>query len=577
MGDAVYLEALQAIDRDACAKWVQAQGAPISDEAWKDQEATWRSLPLLGSTELQKLTLEALVSAQGPTVSGDTPLHLTLWRGRFDVENGRHCDTTLYAFADWLESKGHLVVDKGAGWVACPTVNRDGKRVNGSTMAMTALNLDNDGRGSWDKLLAVLDRIGTAYIVYQSGGWSPDAQKWHLLVPLAQPFDTSSAEKIVAWKRGYNACRVVFGALAELTGEGFDPTTETPSVPVFVTERRKEEDPPRKVIFHPGHSLDFETLSVSLPIPPEEEHSSREHASVIIVEALSDEKLEAIVQTLCEPMSKILSGRRDLYLSLPGALLDRGLEPDDVREIVEEISLRCPGDPDYTDAEVASKHREHLHCTETTISKYERGERYLRIGTIVENWLPVARAIDAAIPNPENVSILARFEAPTSVVGTNTEIPAATFDPIDFRKSLRTLVSKKKRAADFHNRVRGVVLGALLDGEDLIPRVGGEPVEDSNGEPYSRESALETVVRMMAFKFPIGFKAKSLFDTAIREFLRPSVKVMLDAGETDNKLMALAKQTFEQALVSRIKREDRDRKERLAFADRLDRALQTED
>ena len=575
-----------SISRAACNRWLQVQGVDKDDAAAADQaKQRWQQLPLLAHPDVLALSLNALEGARGAQVDSGTPFPSMIWYGgATDTYAGYRFKGTVGDFVTHvLRARAEEIAPKRCGWVVTPTSSTDGHRVNASTTAVHALNLDCDGRGNWDRLLSELGRLGIAYIAYQSGGWSPSTPKWHILLPLAHPFDTSSTDKLAAWKASYNTARTVFGVVGGLSGEGFDPTVETPCIPIFITERRQESDPPRQVVWAPGHALDLIALIAALPPPEAEPHLLMPPRALQKVQApLDDDRLEHVVSVLEGPMSKILSGRRDLYLALPGALLDCGLAPDDVLAIVEEISLRCPGDPRYTPSEVNSKHREHMHCAETTIGRYDRGETYSRIGTVHESWPEVARAIDEALPDPNVEALLAKLgqrdrggralpPALAAPAPTQSEIPARAVEPAAttslsaLHQQLAKLRNRKLRSKDIEQRIRGVILGALLKGEDLIPYIEpGVPVRDREGRPIDRDRSIAMAMSMVAFKLPAGTKFE-----ALAQIICPSLFAMVREGETLDTLLRVAARTFLKSSGKKIRQDAEEKVARSVYAEKL--------
>jgi hypothetical protein len=612
----LFLATLRAVDRGACARWIKAQGVPVDDaqqlEAAKER---WRAAPILASDTLQGFARRVLSASAGVPVSGTTPFRATCWRGKFDVGDpercvncgavrqehaGRDCrgfkgqepgldvETTLGEFVDWLRERAGVVAEKGSGVVCCPTVSRDGRRINESTLAMTAVNLDCDGRGDWTSLLAELDALGIAYIAYQSGGWSTTAHKWHILIPLSRHFDTSTPEKITLWKSVYNACRVVFGSLANLRGEGFDPTIETPCTPVFVTERRKESDPPRQVAWRPGRALDADLFASAVPAASEELLSIERAPRNTEADPLEDARVEEIIAGLCEPVSRYLSDRRELYLALPGALLDRGVVPDDVLTICEEVSFRCPGDPRYSRQDVAKRHREHVHCAETTIARFERDGSYTRIGTLASRWPDVARAIDRLLPDPELDEMRARIIAattraraaqqPTVTVQPKFLEPVAVAPPRSpvaqpetLRRHLKALARRKLKSEAAEDQILGVVLDALVkrEGEDLTPRLeDGSLVRDARGQFIDRDAAVSMAARSAAYKLPPG----TLYED-VAEIFRPALFASLRAGESLSTLARYAEREFTRAADDKVRKDQERDQQRAAAGDRLQAAM----
>jgi hypothetical protein len=573
---AAFIAALRDTGRGARERWLLVQGVDRDDAALvQSLSEKWQRLPLLTHPSLRSLALRALAAARGGAVDASTPFPSMLWvGGASDTYGGKRFKGTVGDFVERiLRARAEVVAEKRCGWVVTPTSNTDGHRVNVSTPAVHALNFDCDGRGEWGALLVALETLGLAYIAYQSGGWSSAAPKWHVLLPLAAPSDTSSPERIEAHKRAYNAARVILGALAELPGEGFDPTVETPCVPVFITERRRAEDPPRRVVWRAGAALDLTALLAALPEVPRDLEPPRERRERDESEALDDARLEQIVAAICSSMEKILSGRRDLYLGLAGALIDRGLAADDVRAVIEEVSKRCPGDPRYTRREVEERHRQHLHDCETTINKAEAGGDYTRIGTIVDRWPDVARAIDSVLPNPEwaeSVAWLESLRAPLPAPARPSWSPSSTIPlrpqlavpvvarvvPVelgDLRAEVRRIRDLKLRGEDFRQRVRGFILKAVLVGDDPVPRIDGKPVDDDHGEPYNRERALEVAV----WAIVSNADPRVLSQDSMVELMRFSAKRTLADGEVFSSVQSVIESAFKLATDLRCKNERR--------------------
>ncbi len=499
--DEIFLTARRATDRKACDRWVKEQHITNNSPDYEPAKERWRNVPWLLDPQLAAYAQSVLAESRGTLVHSHDPMPAMIWYGGAMDTHGGHqfLGTTQEFITHVLEARAQEVAAKRCGWVVTPTSSVDGRRTNASTTAMHALNLDCDARGSWTALQGALTGLGIAHILYQSGGWSPTSPKWHVLIPLARPFDTSSPEKIEAWKSAYTSARVVLGALGGLIGEGFDPTVETPSIPVFVTEKRDVNDPPRQILYRLGYALDIEALVQNLPeIVDEDDLQARgsSHRLDEEIEALADARLEEIVTALCGSMAKILSGRRDLYMAIPGALLDRQVLADDVIAIVEEVSDRCPGDPRYTRAEVSEKHREHVHCARTTIDKYERGDTYTRIGTIAERWPEVASAIDRVLPDPFAEALLSalRPKHPAAVAtGSATETQASsestTSENTRPRKKLtplgRALSPIAKRlleAEDVARKLRGFLLDCLVRGVAFAEGADESDIEEWTAE-----------------------------------------------------------------------------------------------
>lgn len=577
-----FLAARQAASRGECDRWLKSRGVDRGNAAaYAATRREYSALPLLLDPTLERLAWRAVATARAQALSGSEPFPSMVWYGgATDTFGGHRFKGTIADFVEHvLAARSREVAPKRCGWVVTPTSNVDGHRTNASTVAVHALNLDADGTGEWHHLLEVLEELDLAAILYQSGGWSPSTPKWHALLPLARPWSTSTIDGADEWKAAYHTARVVLGALARLPGEGFDPTVEAPSVPVFVTEKRSADAPPRQVVWRPGHALDLDALVGALPPIPTDAPRAASPLRAAEIEPLDDARLEEIVEALCGPMQHILSGRRDLYLCLPGELLHRGVAQDDVRAIVEAVSDRCPGDPEYSAREVDDRHREHLHCCETTIARHERGGLYTRGGVLADRWPEVAVALDSVVEDPEVRRgreicrrMRERAEArKTTVAGEATpKRRASSVNLDDLVAQLRQLRRKKKCSPDFDDKIRGEVLDALLRRRDLSLYDGERPVVDSRGVAFDRRGALKVAMWMVGSKLPLGTEFED-----IAEIVRPSVCAMLGEGEAADDLMAWAERCFLAAVgrkgdaeerVATRKRAGRDRRREEMFA-----------
>jgi hypothetical protein len=591
--DALFLRVREQVSRNAGQRWVKLRGLKEGMPGYEAALADWRRLPLLGDTALQQHARQVLEGSLGRTITTDAPFPAMLWYGgATDSHEGVRFKGTFLQFVEHvIVARSNEIAAKRSGWVVTPTSNMNGWRGNASTTAMHALNLDCDNNGDWTKILTLLDALDMAYIAYQSGGWTPTTPKWHLLIPLAQPFDTTTTEKIKLWKALYAHCRVVFGALAELVGDGFDPTVEAPSVPVFITERRNASDPLRQVVWRTGRTLDLMGIAALLPIP-EEAVEQEIIYGVVPVEAkpLGNEQLDRIIESLVEPMSKILSSRRDLYLALPGALLDRGIVAEDVMSIVDEVSRRCPGDPRYTSTEISDRHREHVHCAQTTISKFETGDLYTRIGTIATNWPSVAHAIDDVLPDPKlkgirdlvdkmsgrtppssAASAIVTLSPATAVTPSIISVPVEV--PIDLdalRKRLVNLKKAKLKSPNIYQKVRGFIIESLLNGEDLVPFIEladgtKKSIEDANEKIIDCNGAVKIAMGLIAFKLPPGTPFSAVVELA-RRSLYATAK---EHGQSFETICNRAEHAFLRSFGARVELDDQKFKQ--ATYDRLDR------
>lgn len=378
--------------------------------------------------------LTALAEARGVLVDGSTPFPATLWLGgATDTYDGRAFTGSIAQFVALLEARATVIAPKRTGWIVEPTTNPTGRRTNQATLALHALFLDADGTGEWHSLIAELKTLGLAFIAYQSGGWSSQVPKWRVILPLTRPFDTSNEQKQTAWKTLYTHCRVVFGTLAQLKGVGFDPATETPCSPWFLTERRAASDTTRQVIWQAGYSLDLTALCLALPdVPATEIYDNGEAIQPVVGEKMNDVRFRTLVQTLTVYTSSIPVGRRDLYLALTGALLDRGVSPADTLAIVEAVSANYPRSH-------PEKHRDNVHNARTTIARWCAGERVTRIGTLNTVAPVLAHVLDRVLPSAAQQIATATSAIIEARLPTPTVPPKPLAPTIKLRRGLSEL------------------------------------------------------------------------------------------------------------------------------------------
>jgi len=470
-----FLSARAATDRGAYLRWFKTQGIDKNDSvAVAAAVAQWRSLPLLQIPGLLPLAQSALEAAKGRRASGGDLFPGSVWlRGARDTDDGRDFTGKLGQFVKVLHHRATLVAPKGRGWVFEPTTNPSGRRTNEATVAMHALFLDCDGTGTWDKLLAALDALGFAYVAYQSGGWSPAVPKWRVIFPLHAPFSTTTEVGIRQWKGIYNHARIVFGAVADLLSVGFDPATETPCCPWFLTEKREENDPERQVVARTeGYALDLAALALALPEIPDEEPEYAVQSSAEKL-TLSEERQVEIIDALAAVTNHVPIGRRDLYLALPGVLLDRGVPPDDVFAIIEGVSASYP-------RHHAEKHADNLHNARTTITRWEAGTHYTRIGVLNTVAPDVAAVLDRVLPNlatkgiADNVAAQLAQPATPLLSPENERIAQHALAVVhrlpklsNFGRAASKLAGKLKQSKRDEMRLSGLLIECFIKGAAL--------------------------------------------------------------------------------------------------------------
>lgn len=529
--DEKFLAARRATDRGAFNRWLKERG--VEDKQAVDAaKEVWRRLPILTDPSVRELSMRALGAARGRVVDDSHVLHYRTWRGCTNVTDGETGTTTIAEFVAGLHTLAERVRAKGTGLVFEPVTNTDGQRINESTIAMHALFLDCDNRGTWDRLLEQLDALRFCSVAYQSGGWSPSTPKWRVVLFLAHPFDVAGETRRETWKTFYDHARVVFGTVGELLGEGFDPATSTPCNPWYLTERRSVSDPPRLVRWRTGHLFDPVAFMQALPpVPVAVREGAAKSGAVERVE-LDDDRLAAIVDKLVTVTSNVPANRRELYMSLTGALLDRGLDPDDVRAVIEGVSSSYPR-PD------AKKHADHMRIAETTIACFENDRPYTRIGTLNADFPEVAQVIDDVVPDPVTAAIresLTRVPTSSALTASAAAVPpppppVVALTAKQLRAKLCRLLRKskarlkryeqtppkttKERVAQSWAKFDTIMLARLLDNRALddVHAIDGFTVGDSDN---AINHAMALVGRAAPAKTPFDHEAvRAVVDTPL--------------------------------------------------------------
>lgn len=568
---AAFIRARRGCNRVAKGRWLKAQGTAPGLPNYEALKTQWERSRWLLAPDVVELSYEALAAARGPIFNGGEPFVATMWPdGRQDTYGGLPHVGSILDFAYWLVDRAEEIAEKGAGRVFTPTTNSDGHRANESTLSLHALMLDADGRGGYEKIVKILDELQFCYILYESGGHTLELPKWRLVLPLTQSVLTTTEQERDWWKQAYGTARTVFGSLAGLLGEGFDPNTETPCAPWFVTEKRTPDAPNRQVIFNAGHALDLNKLTGLLPAYPVEIKTISRSQQTREIILRQDVQVEAILDALVPVMQKILSDRRDLYMALPGTLLDKGVGPDDVRAVIEELSLRCPGDPSYTPAEVDEKHREHMHCAETTIRRYEKRATYTRVGTLYDRWPEVVFALDKALPNPMlewarklcasgrvalsestvvnvDTAKLKSVEATTKTVQNNGHRTIRTLPTEAELKQLMVayrnarLKTREGEEADEKDIANGFLMKRLLAGDPLVEEDDPEPLQ------ISVTSAIARVASILAYILPQNAPLMAVVNIAFKSLTKKR--------DFEGDSFQFFQQCYENCLADRLRRE----------------------
>lgn len=260
-----FLHALRATDRQSLNRYVAERGGTQDVARRGALKAEFNRLPLLVDEGLRRMAYRALSVSAGLLVIATTWIEWASvkqnWGGRQWTMTWEHYG---YRHMTWAQ----LVAAKGEGPAYSPTSNATGYRNNANTLEMHALHLDADGVGDWSALLQVLAGMGFAFLAHRSGGHTPALPKWRIILPLTRHFRTEGEQGVLAWRTAYASARVIFGALAQLTGPGFDPATDGPHHPWFPAARRKVEDPMREVFQNHGATLDLHALLAQSPAQP---------------------------------------------------------------------------------------------------------------------------------------------------------------------------------------------------------------------------------------------------------------------------------------------------------------------
>ena len=515
-----FLQAREKITRGARERWMKAEGLGPDDREVAD--AKWAALRLLDDEELRAFALGALSQARSGHVTTTTAFPLTLWTGGAEhTRGGRAFRAPISDFVQLLRDRARSTAAKKEGWVVEPTTNFDGHRTNASTLAIHALFLDCDGTGDWYQLTRVVRGLGLACILYRSGGHTVTLPKWRAVFPLTALHDTSTEAGRAAWRQIYLSARVLFGALAGLTNVGFDPATDVPCTPWFLTEKRLPTDPDREVYFWEGAALDLTALALVLPPVDELAVLTPHTRAAPTALTLDDERREEIVDALSAVTASVPSDRRAIYLALPGVLLDRGVDPDDALAICEDVSARYPRSH-------PEKHADNIHCARTTVSRWEHDGVVTRIGTLQTIAPDVAQALDKVLPNPATLAIQRSVDALLGPPAENTtpsslntsapppppsdggKRPPRTQVPLG--KELAPIVGRLLRHHKAERRIEGFLIDRVLR---------GEPLQSSDTSTEEVDALVQQTCRALGYHLPreswqavLDLLARSLLDFA---------------------------------------------------------------
>lgn len=193
-------------------------------------------------------------------------LTVSSWPDGYSKDPAQEGLLTIADFAEILVEQGKKESPKAKAEIFGLFASSDGKRTDASVSAIYGIGLDCDGTGTWDRLRAILDKVGVGYIFYQSASWTPETPKWRCILGLDQPFEIKSPEDRQKWKMIYGYVRALIGTLAGLKGVGFDFKVDNVSRIWYVGTRITNDAPARQVVWAPGTALSLEKLLIASPI-----------------------------------------------------------------------------------------------------------------------------------------------------------------------------------------------------------------------------------------------------------------------------------------------------------------------
>src|SRR5262249_38103897 len=137
----------------------------------------------------------------------------TIFGSKFAAASGVYHKVTWSDFAASLafsRTDGRPLTKETAP-LFIPGRTSDGTRRDASVLELYQLILDSDTGAPWDKLKALLDADGSAYVFYETLSSTAELVKWRCCLPLAAPFDTSTPLGQERWKHGYVAAATEIG------------------------------------------------------------------------------------------------------------------------------------------------------------------------------------------------------------------------------------------------------------------------------------------------------------------------------------------------------------------------------
>jgi len=250
-------------DRQAFNRFLREGRVDPTDKGAKEAaRQAFGDLAPLRDPDVRALAVEALILARSMAPVSTV---WTVWPSVYQTACGWRLETDWASFCRWHSDQATQMNVKGEGCAWAPVMSIDGHRNNASVTAVTQAVLDADGQGEWDILLAELDRLGLAFLAHQTGGWTPTAPKWRVILPLATPFPIASQADVDRWRSSYATVKTALGSIAWLGTVGFDPATDAPSHAWYPGYRRDVSAPVRTGQYRDGWTLDIEKLVGVLP------------------------------------------------------------------------------------------------------------------------------------------------------------------------------------------------------------------------------------------------------------------------------------------------------------------------
>jgi hypothetical protein len=259
------------------------------------------------------------------------------------------------------------------------------------------------------------------------------------------------------------------------------------------------------------------------------------------------------------------SQRNEFCLALGGMLRRAGAAREDARYIVREICVQGgSNDPDAR--------------ARTVDHTYDRDDDsamtgFTRVAEIVGE--DVARELGDFLTDARNEAILRNTPVlGTAATGTSTALttttgtaatPAAPVDLAALRKEVSALASKRMRSLERDDKITGILLRRMLNGEPLAQPGGiGDPetVRSGDDNGIGREAALRTVTGLLAFTLD----PSTPWD-AVAEILRPSLSIT--AAEPGQNWLSTAQKFYKRSLTTRQVKEAERKAEIATYQERV--------